>query len=343
MINERLSEAAEEIFALFEQSVAEYQREIDRLKKASEPKNIQVQQIVSPDTLLIDENTGSFHCKEEPEQVIITRADEPQMLITNIKSLKNRDDVQPHGQQQKANSEGPEASGGAETNNNAESNPEAEEEDSDTGNDEYSLGSDVTMKAFSSSVCKKGLRQTREMLMRTVHTDTGEEPLTSAECYAQLDSEQHSPLQPDMESTEARPFSCTVCDRRFKQMICLQAHMKEHNGQSLFKCTECSVAFTKQAKFFRHMKTVHSIDKPFKCSVCNKCLKTAHAYRTHMLIHTGERPFKCSVCGRGFVQKVSLKNHMVTHTGEKPFTCTECGKNYATSQSLMIHNRLIHR
>lgn len=326
MISERLSETAEEIFALFEQSIAEYQREIERLKKeASESKQTHAalgqkpSSEEAPECLALNgENAESFHCKEETEQVMITWEEDPQMQITDVQSLNKRDE--PHGRQTEER----------ETDNSLQPLSESEGEDSDS--DEQPSVSDKPKKTdFSQEIDVK-------MHVRSVH----EEPLTSAESHAQMDSE-HSLLQPEMESGEARSFSCTVCGRSFHQMISLEAHMREHDGEHLFRCAECSVTFVKEAKFFRHMKAVHSIEKPFKCAVCHKCLKTAHAHRTHMLIHTGERPFKCPVCGRGFVQKVSLKNHMVTHTGEKPYRCRECGKNYSTSQSLMIHLRLIHR
>lgn len=353
MINERLSETAEEILSLFEQAVAEYQREIDRLKNASKAKPMETvptspqlslepaQQAVMeneelPGAVLKKDDAGLFHCKEEIEQVMITQEDyKPQMLMTDMKNINKEDDGL------KANSEESEEhlDGGAEIDNSFKLTTESEEEESDN---EHNFGSNAPKKSFSCPHCNKLFPHKRgfKLHMRMVHNE--DEPLTSSEYNIQLDSEQHSALQPDTESPEARPWSCTFCFRRFKQMEGLGMHMREHDGERLFRCTECGAAFAKQANFSCHMKTMHSTDKPFKCSVCDKCLKTAHALRTHMLIHTGERPFKCSVCGRGFVQKVSLKNHMVTHTGEKPFTCTECGKNYSTKQSLMIHMRLTH-
>ena len=56
----------------------------------------------------------------------------------------------------------------------------------------------------------------------------------------------------------------------------------------------------------------HSIDKGL-VFVVN--LKT-------MVVHTGEKLFNCSVCDKGCVFEVNLKEHMMIHTGEKVFNCS---------------------
>uniref|UniRef100_A0A9J8ACR9 C2H2-type domain-containing protein n=1 Tax=Cyprinus carpio carpio TaxID=630221 RepID=A0A9J8ACR9_CYPCA len=50
-------------------------------------------------------------------------------------------------------------------------------------------------------------------------------------------------------------------------------------------------------------------------------------------IHTGEKPYKCSHCDKRFNYSSSLKTHERIHTGEKP---------YNQSSSLHSHTKNIH-
>lgn len=43
--------------------------------------------------------------------------------------------------------------------------------------------------------------------------------------------------------------------------------------------------------------------------------------RRHMAIHTGEKRYNCSFCNKKFTQSHHLQNHMITHTGDRPYTC----------------------
>nr|XP_061826909.1 zinc finger protein 391-like isoform X1 [Nerophis lumbriciformis] len=138
--------------------------------------------------------------------------------------------------------------------------------------------------------------------------------------------------------TGEKPFSCSVCGKRFSQKRYMQIHMRTHTGEKKFSCSVCGKRLTHKRNIQIHMRT-HTGEKPFICSVCGKGFPQKGSIQIHMKTHTGEKPFSCSVCGQLFSEKQNMRRHMKTHTGEKPFNCSVCGKIFSEKQNLQLHMR----
>ena len=61
---------------------------------------------------------------------------------------------------------------------------------------------------------------------------------------------------------------------------------------------------------------------------------------THIRIHTGEKLFECSHCNKKFTQKGDLTRHIRIHTGEKPYVCSYCNKKFTTKSNMSSHMRI---
>ncbi|KAI4800931.1 hypothetical protein KUCAC02_006196 [Chaenocephalus aceratus] len=136
--------------------------------------------------------------------------------------------------------------------------------------------------------------------------------------------------------TGEKPFSCSICNKHFAQRGNLKDHMRIHTGEKPFSCSICKKSFGRRGDLKYHMR-IHTGEKPFSCSICKKHFAHRGYLKYHMRIHTGEEPFSCSICKTSFGQRGHLKYHMRIHTGEKPFSCSVCDKRFTRGYLVKIH------
>ncbi|XP_039681929.1 uncharacterized protein LOC120575276 [Perca fluviatilis] len=345
-VKQRLTAAAEEIFGLFETTIAEYEEERCRSKEENErqrelldavftPKlrlhRTDVQQLsvreeeVPPEQWewspsLDQQHPEPPHIKEEQEELWISQEREQLQELEEadittlpftpvpVKSEDDEEKPQPSQLHQRQYCGGPEPAKNSDPDIDLHINIEDQTGDSSEPETDDSNEWKETREA------RPGLNSLEKKAV----------PACDSRCS-----------KPACQ----KPFSCSECGKRFGRKSHLKGHMMIHTGEKPFSCSVCGKRFGRKTHLKGHMHA-HTGHKPFSCSVCKKYFARNDYLQSHMTTHTGEKRFSCSVCKKSFAQSSSLKSHMRRHTGERPFSCRVCDQRFTWLYQLRNHQHV---
>ncbi|XP_057177512.1 hypermethylated in cancer 2 protein [Triplophysa rosa] len=166
--------------------------------------------------------------------------------------------------------------------------------------------------------CGKGFPSSEEL---NAHVETH----TEEELYIKEEDDESYPKEDEVEAedlssqvthvhgAESRRFSCSVCNKSYKDPATLRQHEKTHWLTRPFPCNICGKMFTQRGTMTRHMRS-HLGLKPFACEECGMRFTRQYRLTEHMRVHSGEKPYECQLCGGKFTQQRNLISHLRMHT-----------------------------
>ncbi|XP_028159756.1 uncharacterized protein LOC114352370 [Ostrinia furnacalis] len=131
---------------------------------------------------------------------------------------------------------------------------------------------------------------------------------------------------------------CEVCGKPTRNLI---SHLDMHSNSKPYSCDVCDKKFKFKSGLVIH-KAVHDPTPRKTCEVCGKTFHIVAQYRRHFVYHANERKYECETCGKRFNTLDILRVHNRTHTDERPFSCQVCGKSFRTAGCVSRHKRIVH-
>ncbi|KAI4800970.1 hypothetical protein KUCAC02_006235 [Chaenocephalus aceratus] len=326
LVKQRLTEAAEDIFVLFERTIAaEYEEELSRSKQENERHRKLLDAVLQP-------------------QLQIHRADVQQLVVV-------KEEVPPEQQEWSSSLDQEDQEPPPHIKEEQEELWSSQEGEQLQGLEE----ADITMSTFTPVPVKSEddeekpqSSQFHQRQTEHLETEAGGEDCGGPEPARNSDPERH--LQPETEDNpgdSSEPDTEDSADWKKTREPGSKSQRNKQNsvsdsrrsaGEKPFSCSVCDKKFARRG-LNRHMKS-HTEEKPFSCSVCKKSFKHSGTLKDHLRKHTGENLFICSICKKSFAVRESLKGHMRIHTGEKPFSCSVCDKRFTWSHYVKRHKCL---
>lgn len=117
--------------------------------------------------------------------------------------------------------------------------------------------------------------------------------------------------------TGERPYKCYFCDKTFQHAQRRKLHLAVH-GMRPYKCLHCKASYRRRKELHVHWKNVHGIvakvrkipKNKVECDFCNKLLSSSKTLKNHIkTCHTVRKPYTCKLCGKVLPSKYTFKSH----------------------------------
>ena len=134
-------------------------------------------------------------------------------------------------------------------------------------------------------------------------------------------------------------YYCDICGKKVTTATGLATHKRDIHNPAPVTCSVCGLIFPSKPKLRIHYDREHN---PKQCEHCDYKTGNTQQLERHMAKHFDPK-FKCSYCEKMLKSKRALDAHERDHTGERPYECNDCGKGFKSNSVLITHRKHVHK
>ena len=134
-----------------------------------------------------------------------------------------------------------------------------------------------------------------------------------------------------------------MCDKAFSQSGDLNVHVRIHTGDKPYKCSLCNKSFNQLSNLQTHKRCIHSNRKPHQCRYCGKLFNTNGHLTCHVRIHTDAKPYSCRHCSERFTHHVQLKRHLLKSHNEGTWSTCRISAAVVTLRHIYVDMKVWSR
>ncbi|XP_062355910.1 zinc finger protein 507 isoform X5 [Cinclus cinclus] len=139
---------------------------------------------------------------------------------------------------------------------------------------------------------------------------------------------------------QRQPYQCPICEHVAGDSKGLESHMINHCKARMYQCKQCQESFHYKSQLRNHEREQHSLPDLFSTATANKLIVSNEADDREVGSKSSvQKLFRCDVCDYTSTTYVGVRNHRRIHNSDKPYRCCVCDFATTNMNSLKCHMR----
>ncbi|XP_062355911.1 zinc finger protein 507 isoform X6 [Cinclus cinclus] len=119
---------------------------------------------------------------------------------------------------------------------------------------------------------------------------------------------------------QRQPYQCPICEHVAGDSKGLESHMINHCKARMYQCKQCQESFHYKSQLRNHEREQHSLPDLFSTATANKLIVSNEADDREVGSKSSvQKLFRCDVCDYTSTTYVGVRNHRRIHNSDKPY------------------------